>query len=214
MALNFKRPAAPVAAHPNAAPIAGPGHVPAISSPPGVAPRPMAPPRAVAPGTSRFAGVPMAGERHPLIQYGGYRFLILDVSQGHNPNEGTYSFKSTLEVVAVAEGSTHQVGEQVAFIQSLKPGKQLQYALARVKSYVAHAAGFATDAEYDAFDPNGDFIESLLGTVNSFSQQGMTIVGRYVDCQATRGKAVEGQPGEFFHNYAWSVVPDEEQPQP
>jgi hypothetical protein len=95
--------------------------------------------------------------------------------------------------------------------------------IAEYQRQVMATAGYSTAAEYSEFDSEGDFFETVIGEANAFAEMGLTLDRRLVDVLVSRGKPVlvkeTGQPkidpltGEpdYYRNYRWSVVPDEDQ---
>lgn len=222
---GFNRPApagaAPHAARPaapHAAPAAPAGRpaAPATAGPRGPAPagRPAAPP--APPARSRWAGVQCAKDRDPKFNPGHYVVRVLSneitIKPDHTRAE---TFHGKCEIVWAAEGSEDHVGDQRVFWQPLSTS----YAFERVKSYVVAAAGY-DEPSYDAFDPEGGFLDSVCGTVNPASQPyidaGMTVVGRLVEVRVTRGREMldpqTQQPtGDHWREHKWSPTPEEQQ---
>jgi hypothetical protein len=105
--------------------------------------------------------------------------------------------------------------------------------VAEYQRYCVAMAGYQTAAEFTEFAlsvmPDADaeeagdaFFSSVIGDANPFSEAGYTIERRLAHVVVTRGKPVidkeTGQPklgpdGEpdYYRNYKWTVVPDEEQ---
>jgi hypothetical protein len=144
---------------------------------------------------------------------GVYRFRVDGCEEGHNPGKGTQSYKIALTIVGMADregnelqsNSFHHVGDTVNAIFMLTTAA----GLSRVKSFVVASSGFVDEEQYDAVDPDGEFIEATVGAKNDFSEKGFTIVGRLVDCEVTRGNATP--EGDYYREYAWGVVAEEEQ---
>ncbi len=160
---------------------------------------------------SRYAGIPSAAPRDPMPHVGEYRLRVIGNTAGHNEGTGTDSYKSSLEIVGLDEkaAENHAEGDQVIVVQ-LTSGKAAKAGLPRVKAYVMAAAGYETDEEYDAFDPEGEFIDSTEGQANQYSAADLTIVGRLVDCKVTRGKNTP-DGDDYYREFHWSVVPEDEQ---
>lgn len=136
---------------------------------------------------SRYAGIEAAQPRDPMPTVGLYRFRVLDCVEGVNPGKGTESFKIFIEVVESEGAEALEAGRQ-ATIVFLVTGKGGPSGLARTKSFIMAAAGFEDEDEYNQFDPDGLFIEACTGKVNDFSS--LTIKGRLLDCQVSRGNPV------------------------
>lgn len=193
------------------------GFVPPNSGTPAATPAPAAPAPAAAFGASPWRGVQSAKPRSPMLGTGDYVVRVLSNELGYNPNSREQSFKGSVEVMWAAEGSQTMVGERAAVINKLHgPSAELGYQ--RSKAYIVAAAGFESDAEYDAFDPNGDFAQAVTGTANAYSQEGYGIVGRLVRVRVSRGndvidKVTKQPTGDYYREYSWSPIPEENQDQ-
>jgi hypothetical protein len=178
--------------------------------------RPAARPAEAEKPASRFAGVQATQARDPMPVCGTYRFRVVDMCEGFNQGADTYSAKATFEIVQVFEGGEDRalgahckIGDQV-FVVFLITGKAGPSGRSRTKAMCMGCAGFDDEAEYNAFDPKGFFIDACLGRSNEYSKEGHPVIGRLVDCQVTRGKTIEGGP-DYYREYAWAAVPEEEQ---
>jgi hypothetical protein len=171
-----------------------------------------------------WSGVQSAKDRSPMLRVGHYVVRVLGTELGHNPSSDERSFKAQIEVVFAGEGSHSQVGERAAFIQKLS-GKSGQFGRERSKSFVVAAAGYFGDDDYNAFDPERQFLDALGGVANQYAQsfpKGVT--GRLVEVVVTRGNTVidtdtkqpeigpDGLPN-YFREYSWSPTPEEQQDQ-
>lgn len=152
---------------------------------------------------SKYAGVSAAAPRDPMPEVGEYRFEILNVEAGFNPGKGQESFKISLRVAGLDdEAAKHHAEDDRLFVVFVTSGSGAQAGLSRVKAFVMAAAGYDDEAEYDAFDPDGEFIDACEG--------GEHLPGRFVDARVTRGK--DDGKGGYYREYAWGVVgPDEGQ---
>lgn len=159
-----------------------------------------------APRKSRYAGVAAAAPRDPMLNVGKYRLRVVSCEEGSNPGTGAESFKSHVEIVEIFGGGEGFLVGDVAFLCQSISGKGAQAGLGRVKAYVMAAAGFEEDA-FDEMDPDGEFIDACVGEANQFA--GQTIDGRLVDVTVTRGR--DRDDGDWYREYAWSIVPEEEQ---
>lgn len=154
---------------------------------------------------SRYAGIQAAQPRHPIPHAGVYRFRVLGCEEGSNPGKGTESFKAHLEIIEIdGHNPNHNIGDHVVMIQLLT-GAAGPFGLARVKAFVMAAAGYADESEFDAFDPQGGFIDAIVGAANEYSARGDTIVGNLVDCQVLRGNPTP-DGSDYYRDYAWGVV--------
>lgn len=157
---------------------------------------------------SKYAGNKIATPRDPMPMPGAYRFEVLKCEETVNPGTGNESFKAHLKVLAL-DNEDHKEGDTVVAIFSTKA----KAGLSRIKSLVMFASGYEDESEFDAFDPDGEFIEACAEYANSYSEAGLTIVGRIVDCEVRKGKATpEGD--DFYREYDWAVVPEDEQEVP
>lgn len=170
---------------------------------------------------SKYGGVKAAEPRDPVPFPGIYRFRVVSVEEGHNRGRGTDSFKVSLEICqTLGDEVLDKPGDTVSAFW-LTSGPAGPSGLSRVKSFVMAAAGYDDESEYDAFDPDGEFIDACAGQRNEYADAGLTIVGRYVDCEVTRGNPVvdrdtkevkigrDGKP-DFYREFAWSPCTDDQ----
>jgi hypothetical protein len=128
---------------------------------------------------------------------------------------GKSSVKADLEIVLTDGECANAIGDKVVTIEMMGntglPGER------RTKAFILAAAGYEGDADFDAFNPDGEFIDAVLGEANDFSAAfPATIVGRLVYVNVMRGNDVvdktSKQPtGDFYREYEWGVVPEETQ---
>lgn len=159
--------------------------------------------------TSRYAGAQSSAPRDPMPTVGSYRFRVVGTETGSNPGKGTESFKAKLEVVQ-SEGDQALAPDTTCVFLQLLTGKAGPAGISRVKRFAMFAAGFDNDADYDAWDPDGEFLDSLeeVGDVEG------GLNGRLVECDVSRGNDVtkNGVPtGDYYREYTWYVVPEQEQ---
>jgi len=158
---------------------------------------------------SRYAGVKASVPRTGMPAPGVYRFRVLSCEEGHNPGKGTDSFKADLEIVGIAEGGDgHAIGDVVTFVQLLS-GRAGPAGLGRTKALVLAAAGYDDEAAFDDFAGEGEFIDAVVGHRNRYSEAGLTIVGRTVDCEVTRGRDIvnpttQAPTGDYYREFAWA----------
>ncbi len=162
---------------------------------------------------SRYAGIKANAPRPPMPHAGVYRFRCLGVETGNNPGKSRESYKMSLEFVSIDESDgpnqNHKIGEQVQAIFLLNNAT----GLGKAKSCTMAFAGFEDEDEYNAFDlgDSGLFMATVLGdSTTEFAKAGVTIVGRLVDCMVMRGN-LTADGADYYREYAWAVVPDEEQ---
>jgi len=184
-----------------------------------------------APGRSAYAGVSGADQRDPMAELGTYRMRVIACAEGHNPGTRRDSYKVTLRVEDAAEGSLTPVGTVCTTVALFTSA-----GLSELKRFAFHAAGFGPTLEQRQSEPTvakrlaaegeakyneleesnfgyqGAILEASAGHANGAP----SLVGRLVDVCVTRGKDVinkqTGAPtGDYYRNYTWGVVPEEEQ---
>jgi hypothetical protein len=163
-------------------------------------------------GKSRWANVSAARTQHPIIAVGRYRVRVTanDFLDGAAGGGGPDHVKATVEIVQAADGSVDSVGDERVVLEQL--GNKGLPGEARWKTFAMFSSGYDDESEYEAFAVVGDcdeYVDALLGAANDYSEAGLTNVGRLVDVTVTRGKEREG--GDYFRQYAWEVVSEEEQ---
>lgn len=187
-------------------------------APPAAAPAPYYPPPAAAPAgppASRWAGIQSAQPRDPLPNAGAYRFRLAGMVYGFNPGTQTESSKVTLEVVGSDGPEANKPGETVTVV-NLLTGKAGLQGMPRTKAIVMAFAGCESDAEYNAFDPDGAFIDACHGRQNHRTAEAARMIGRLADSRVMRGNDVKdehgNQTGDYYRNCQWFVVPEAQQP--
>lgn len=160
----------------------------------------------------KFGAATDATPRDPMLaaRPEPYRIRHLGAEELVHPQFKTVSWRITIE--------NTETGEQHVTLHMNTTAGVAEY-----QRQVMATAGYESAAEYNEFDPEGDFFETVIGEANAFAEAGLTIDRRLVDVVVKRGKPVmdkeTGQPkidpltGEpdYYRNYAWTVVPDEEQ---
>jgi hypothetical protein len=138
------------------------------------------------------------------------------IEEGYNPGKKRTSFKTTFTVMYAdpekCDERSNKEGDEV-FITECIMGGGSDAGCSRVKAMAISAAGFATEAEYDVFDPEQYFLEACTGEANEYSTEGQPLIGRLVWCLVKRGKLI-GEGPDYYRNYAWAVVPEESQDVP
>lgn len=149
---------------------------------------------------SKYAGISAAIPKNPMPEVGEYLFRFVSVEEGINPGKGRTSYKANLEVVAVSDPAPEKQAllGKVLFVTH---NTSTAAGLSNTKSMVMAGAGYDDEDEYDAFDPDGLFIEAAAGTANEYSARG-ALVGRLVYCQVMRGGATP-DGNDYFRNYSW-----------
>jgi hypothetical protein len=153
---------------------------------------------------SRYAGI-VERDRDPMPDVGGYRFRIVGAEEATNPGTMKESIKIHVRPVELV-GNEYQDGAQMLCLFM-----RTTAGLAELKRCIRFAAGFEEVEAYDAFDPEGEFIDACMGVVNEYSEAGATVIGRLVDCNVSRGKDTGN--GDWYRQYQWAVVPEAEQDQ-
>jgi hypothetical protein len=162
------------------------------------------PPAAARPAANGnpFANIPDRKARDPMPETGSYRFKLVELERGFNPGTRKESMKVHLEIVEVfeqREGPPHGVGDRViAVLMFTDPG------LASVKDLIRCAAKIPTNADYNAFDPSGEFINACFGAANDYSARGDTVIGDLVDGTVLHGP--DDEKGGYYRNYNWKIV--------
>lgn len=172
--------------------------------PAGAKPKPA--PAKPKPKPKKFGAATDATPRDPMLPEGEYRVRHLMAEELIHPVKKTLSWR--VQFVAVSEE-----GESEPFIALFMNSTA---GVAEYQRYCMAMAGYDNAAEYNEFDPEGDFFETVIGEANAFSEAGHTIERRLCDVRVTYGKAcidrdTQQPTGDHYRNYKWTVVPDEEQ---
>jgi len=153
---------------------------------------------------SRYAGI-QEKQRDPMPEVGEYRFRVVELIEATNPGTLKESVKMHVKPLELVGSEYHEGTQMLCLFMRTTAG------LGELKRAVRYAAGFESVDEFDTFDPDGEFIDACVGAVNAFSEAGITVIGRIVDCKVTRGK--DTGDGDWYRQYQWSVVPEDEQDQ-
>jgi hypothetical protein len=159
------------------------------------------------PKPKKFGTATDAQPKDPMLDPGEYRVRHIGAEELIHPVKKTLSWRVQF-VVVTEEGDSES--PNIALFMNTTAG------IAEYQRYCMAMAGYESAAEYNEFDPEGDFFETVIGESNAFSEAGHTIERRLCDVVVTFGKPVldreTGQPtGDHYRNYRWAVVPDEEQ---
>jgi hypothetical protein len=180
-----------------------PGAAPAAKPKPAVKPKPK--PKTFGAASDQTPQIPMLTARAET-----YRIRHLGAEELIHPEYKTKSWRLSVEDT--------ETGEQYITLHM-----NTTAGIAEYQRQVMSTAGYASAAEYNEFDPEGDFFETVIGEANAFAEAGLTLDRRLVDVVVKRGKVVidkkTGQPkidrltGEpdYYRNYTWTVVPEDEQ---
>jgi hypothetical protein len=168
----------------------------------GAKPKPVAKPK---PKPKKFGAATDAAPRDPMLPEGEFRVRHIGAEELVHPVKKTLSWR--VQFVCVSEEGESE--PYIALFMNSTAG------VAEFQRYVMAMAGYDNAAEYNEFDPEGDFFETVIGEANAFSDAGLTIERRVADVRVTYGKACidkdTGQPtGDHYRNYKWTVVPDED----
>ena len=158
---------------------------------------------------SRWDGIESTPPKLPILGKGTYRVRVIGCVETVNPGKGSTTFKATLSVVDALAGATNAAGDSVVVLE-MTSGKAAQSGMGRVKAFVIAAAGFSDQASFNAYTPDGGFIDAVLGVANEFSARGDTINGRLVDVEVAAGNAT-ADGADYYRVYSWSAVDDTEQ---
>jgi hypothetical protein len=158
------------------------------------------------PRPKKFGAATDAAPRDPMLPEGEFRVRHIGAEELIHPVKKTLSWRVQFEVV----GDDAPQGTFIALFMNSAAG------IAEYQRYCVAMAGYTSTAEYNEFDPEGDFFETVIGEANAFAEAGHTIERRLCDVRVTYGKPcldpATGQPtGDHYRNYKWTVVPDEEQ---
>lgn len=173
--------------------------------------RPAAPTKPQAKPKSKYGGIACRPPRDPMPEVGIYRFKVTECVEGFNPGSRKSSFKAKCEVVQVlqAADNSNQVGDTVSIIfqADTGPGRS------DIKAFCMGFAGFLEESEYDAYDPEGFFIEACTGTANEYTEEFegvQPIIGRMCDVEVKRGGTTpDGQ--DWYRRYGFYTIDEEDQ---
>lgn len=192
----------------------------------------IATPGAAAPPRSRYGGVSCADTRDPMLGFGRYRVRVVGATHGVNPGRANReTYKTTLQVVAAAEGSETPVGSLATMINFFTSA-----GLSELKRFAVHAAGFgptladrepsaavnikealvAGEAAYDALEAQLGYSGIVLEATEGIANGAPSLAGRLVDVVVGAGKPVmnpqtNAPTGDHYRTYVWGAVPDAEQ---
>jgi hypothetical protein len=139
-----------------------------------------------------------------MLEVGIYRVRVVSCEKLIHPVKHSESFKALVEVLAAAEGAGSMVGGTYAVLAMLStiPGQK------DMGRFIIAAAGY--DAEgFSAEHGDGLFIDAVLGDLPG---EGNPIEGRVVDVEVRRGK--DTGDGDWYRNYQWEPVAEDEQGAP
>ncbi len=160
---------------------------------------------------SKYAGLRSGGDRAALLPLGTHLVKWLHGEESNIVGKDPY-FSTQLECAWSdnAEFTPGSVGGTTQCVST----KAISAGGPRVKAQIMAFAGFETDADYDAFDPEGEFIQACGGESGMCYPNGDAIPanpleGSYAWVQVSRGKnTADGT--DFFRNLQWSVATPED----
>jgi hypothetical protein len=158
------------------------------------------------PKPKKFGAATDATPRDPMLPEGDFRVRHIGAEELIHPVKKTTSWR--VQFMTVSEE-----GEQGPFIALFMNSTA---GIAEYQRYCVAMAGYESAADYNEFDPEGDFFETVIGEANAFADAGLTIDRRLCDVRCTYGKAVldrdtKEPTGDHYRNYKWTVVSEDEQ---
>lgn len=155
---------------------------------------------------SRFGGEDPA-DRPPLLEEGDSRVRLVSIEEGHNPGTGNDSFKIKFQPLDF-EDSPHSSSdsEHSAVYMDTGRGKK------EFKEAIRAFAGYDDADEYEAFDPEFEFFEAVLGADNDFTAEAEQLIGRVADVRVTKGGTTKDGL-DWYRRYEWAVVADDDSDQ-
>jgi len=167
-----------------------------------------------------------------MLGFGRYRVRVVGATHGVNPGRANReTYKTTLQVVAAAEGSETPVGSLATMINFFTSA-----GLSELKRFAVHAAGFgptladrepsaavnikkalvAGEAAYDALEAQLGYSGIVLEATEGIANGAPSLAGRLVDVVVGAGKPVmnpqtNAPTGDHYRTYVWGAVPDAEQ---
>jgi hypothetical protein len=156
---------------------------------------------AATPPRSKWGGVKSAMSRSPILDNFGkeYDLELVSYEETRNPNKGTETYKVTVKVLA-SDDPGMKDGSEAVILYS-KHGRSLEAGMSKLKATSVAFAGMNSDDEYDAADPEGDFIS------NTFTGTGQNLIGERAHVKVHRGDEKEKEPGKYWPEYEWSPAP-------
>jgi hypothetical protein len=184
---------------------------------------------AVAPMRCLYSGIVCSETRDPMAGPGRYRVKIVSCSKGRNPGTGRESYKVSMRIETAAPGSETPAGTTVVNIHFINPA-----GMGELKRMFVHACGFGPtladyqsdadaktlfsqgEADFNAFEEQFGYTGSVGDAATGVANGAPNIAGRLIDAIVTKGKPVldpqTGSPtGDFYRNYSWGRVPENEQ---
>jgi hypothetical protein len=149
---------------------------------------------------SKWGGVKSAMPRTPILENFGkeYDLELVSYEETRNPNKGTETYKVTVKVIE-SDDPGMKPGSEAVILYS-KHGKSLEAGMSKLKATSVAFAGFPNDEEYDAADPDGDFIS------NTFTGTGQNLIGEKAHVKVLRGQEKDNEPGKYWPEYEWTPL--------
>jgi len=123
-------------------------------------------------------------------------------------------FKALFEICEITDiankdnivaSECHAIGDTVCALHATV-GDAAIFGREDTKRMVMAVAGYESEEEYDAFDPEGFYIDCVQGIVTDYK---MGLEGRLVRARVTARKP--DNKGSYYRSYEWQVVPEDEQ---
>lgn len=133
-------------------------------------------------------------ERVPLFEPGTHECTVEAIERTTNPIER----RDTLHL----KFSTPDGPRAVLLVCS---GKSEAISMAKFMRFIMAAAGYRSPEEYEAFDPNFELPDAMLGASNSFAKRGITVIGRPVVAHVTRGKPTK-DGADFYRDVVFEAA--------
>jgi len=146
--------------------------------------------------------------REPMMDEGDYLLERVSCEITQNPGKGNVTSKTIYKILDMCDSpKTVKVEDHVAVLFMLS-GKGAAAGASRAKAMVVHVAGYDNDTEYDAFDPDGYYIDDFHGELpGDVGLEPLLWDGRKVAVNVRRGKSRED--GGWYREYTWFVADDQ-----
>jgi len=159
---------------------------------------------------SRYKGAKGRKTNPEFPQVGTYLLEVVSNREEISKKSKNFAFVADLKILEIIDGGdTHRVGEVVRFRVNTS-GSGANYGVNDVKSYVMAASGIDDEESYDAFDPEGFFIDLVGGNVHpgneEYRKRGDSIIGQQVRAKVSKG--ADRQDGDWYRNWQFSAVED------
>jgi hypothetical protein len=163
--------------------------------------------------TSRWAKVKASEDRAPIIARGEY--TALHKGARIKDEQGTWGSISFEVLTSTGEDAT-PVGDEGIMLQGMDD--RFNIGLGKIKAYVMALIGCASDDEYDAFDPDGEFLDAVFGQFPEDEERAAELAAQVADMVTDReihfkvrkGKDIvdkkTGEPtGDYYREFTWTT---------